>query len=200
MSSRRRKKKKQGQFAWMKYAAILGILLFFAVALSIYFMPFVAYYRIESAIVTKDGDRFSAYTDVNELRRSLKMQKGQRVIKKLKKDNLLDRSLTDVAIEWSALTRDGDIDEAISPEGFFFAVWGGSKRGIDPIKAPPPEKIDTYEMVQKLIADASFRYSSTSKFVVRVKDHKGRYIQYLSFEFSRTGIDWKLTKVSLPPY
>ena len=55
-----------------------------------------------------------------------------------------------------------------------------------------------YQMVQKMIDKASFSYNSLSKFIVSVRDAKGRYSEYFSFVFTREGLNWRLTNVILP--
>jgi len=195
---RHHKRKPESEFQWMKYVVIMAIIAISTIILAIYAIPFVAYYQVESAIMVKDTGKLASYMDFNEMRRNLKAQKGQRVIKRLKKDDAADQSLTDLSISWSALSNDTEIDRAISTEGFYITLSGlGSDRTkSDPIK-PPPE-MDTVELVKKLFSDASFQYQSMSKFTVNVKDKKGRYVEYFLFVFTRDGLNWKLTNVRLP--
>jgi len=188
--------KSKEKFQWMKYVALMGIFAIAAVALALYLLPFVAYYHVESAIMHKNAEKLAAYTGFPEMRRNLKAQRGQRVIKYLRKDDGKDQSLVDLSIMWSAIPTDSEVDKAISTEWFYVAFEGTARTKADPIK-PPPE-ISTYQMVQKMIDKASFSYSSLSKFVVSVRDPKGRYSEYFSFVFTREGLNWRLTNVILP--
>jgi hypothetical protein len=198
--ARHRRKSEQTKFQWMKYFILFASFAASAVVLAVYCLPFVAYYQIDSAIIAKDAGKLASHTDFMEMRRNLKTQKGQRVIKTLKKDDGKDPSLVDLAISWSALPSDKAIDEAISTEGFYIVLSGpgADRRKADPIKAPT--EMSTYQMIKKLIADASFQYQSVSKFVVSLKDEKGRYVGYFSFVFMRQGINWRLTNVILPVF
>ena len=189
-------KKSKAKFQWMKYVVFMAVFAIAAVAVALYLLPFVAYYQIESAIITKDAEKLAASTGLTEMRRNLKAQKGQRVIKNLGKDDGKDQSLVDLSILWSALSTDNEIDRAISTEGFYITLSGAARAKPDPIK-PPPE-MSHYQMARKTIENASFSYQSLSKFVVSVRDEKGRYSEYFSFVFTREGLNWRLTNVSLP--
>lgn len=194
----RHKRKSESNFQWMKYVVIMAIIAISSILFAIYALPFVAYYQVESAIMTKDTGKLASFTDFNELKRNLKTQKGQRVIKRLKKDDATDQSLVDLSIAWSALSTDAEIDRTISTEGFYVSLSGlGLDRRKPDLIKPPPEQ-DTIELVKKLFSDASFQYQSFSKFTINVKDKKGRYVEYFLFVFSRDGLNWKLTNVRLP--
>lgn len=188
--------KNKEKFQWMKYVAFMAAFAIAAVALALYLLPFVAYYHVESAIINKDAEKLAASTGFTEMRRNLKAQRGQRVIKNLRKDDGKDQSLVDLSILWSALSTDNEVDRAISTEGFYVAFSGTARMKPDPVK-PPPE-ISQYQMVRKMIDKASFNYQSLSKFVVSVRDEKGRYSEYFSFVFTREGFNWRLTNVILP--
>jgi len=82
---KRQKKKPESEFQWMKYVVIMAIVAVSSILLAIYALPFVAYYQVESAIMVKDTGKLASYTDFNEMKRNLKAQKGQRVIKRLKR-------------------------------------------------------------------------------------------------------------------
>ena len=81
------RRKRKAEFQWMKYVLFMAMLAIAAVAVALYLLPFVAYYQVESAIVTKDAEKLAASTGLTEMRRNLKAQKGQRVIKNLGKDD-----------------------------------------------------------------------------------------------------------------
>ncbi len=187
-------------FQWMKYVVIMALFVVLAVVMAIYFLPFLAYYQVESAIITKDASKLASYTEFKELRRNLKAQKGQRVIRTLKKDDGKEQSLVDLSIVWSALSTDPAIDLGISTEGFYISLAGpgADRRKPDPIK--PAVEMDTYAMIKNLIADSSFEYRSFSQFAVNTKDKKGRYVGYLEFIFTREGMQWRLTNVLIPVY
>jgi hypothetical protein len=193
---RHRSSKRKAKFQWMKYVAFMAAFAIVAVAVALYLLPFVAYYQVESAIITKNAEKLAASTGLTEMRQNLKAQRGQRVIKNLGKDDGKDQSLVDLSILWSAISADNEIDRAISTEGFYVTFSGAERMKPDPVK-PPPE-MSTYQMVQKTIENASFNYQSSSKFVVSVRDEKGRYSEYFSFVFTREGFNWRLTNVILP--
>lgn len=177
---------------------ILASLAAFMVLIAFYFLPYVAYYQLQDAIVMKDVGKLSFYTNLHEMRRNLKAQKGQRVIKGLERSNDEDPSLVDLSIAWSALSMDQDIDRAISTEGFYTTLYGLNSRKSEPQKTMP--KLSPYQFVGKLLADASFEYRSLSKFVISFRDEKGRYVGYFSFVFEREGLNWKLTNILLPVF
>lgn len=191
-----RRSKSKAKFQWMKYVAFMAVFAIAAVVFALYLLPFVAYYQVESAIITKDAEKLAASTGFTEMRRNLKAQRGQRVIKNLRKGDGKDQSLVDLSILWSALSTDNEIDRAISTEGFYVTLAGTERMKPDPVK-PPPE-MSQYQMVQKMIDKASFSYNSLSKFIVSVRDAKGRYSEYFSFVFTREGLNWRLTNVILP--
>jgi hypothetical protein len=191
-----RRSKIKAKFQWMKYVASMAAFAIAAVAVALYLLPFVAYYQVESAIFNKDAEKLAASTGLTEMRRNLKAQRGQRVIKNLRKDEGKDQSLVDLSILWSAISTDHEIDRAISTEGFYVALSGAASTKPDPVK-PAPE-MGTYQMVRKMTDNASFSYKSLSKFVVSVRDEKGRYSEYFSLVFTREGLNWQLTNVILP--
>ncbi|MDQ5985442.1 MAG: hypothetical protein CSYNP_01152 [Syntrophus sp. SKADARSKE-3] len=197
---RRRKRKTESNFSWMKYVVIMCIVAISTILFAIYALPFIAYYQVESAIMTKDTGKLASYTDFNELKRNMKNQKGQRVIKNLKKDDGTDQSLVDLSIAWSAITTDVEIDRSISTEGFYVNLSGMGLDNRKPDRIKPMQEVNTIELVKKLFDDASFNYQSFSKFTVNVKDKKGRYVEYFLFTFDRDGLTWKLTNVRLPMF
>lgn len=191
-----RRSKTKEKIKWLKYVGFMAVFAIAIVAMALYLLPFVAYYEVESAITTKNAEKLAAATGFTEMRRNLKAQKGQRVIKNLKKDDGKDQTLVDLSILWSAIPNDNDIDRAISTEGFYVALSGTGRTKADPIR-PIPE-ISTYEMVLKMVDKSNFDYQTLSKFVVSVRDDKGRYSEYFSFVFTRDGLNWRLTNVILP--
>jgi hypothetical protein len=194
MGNRRSKNKEK--FQWMKYVVFMAAFAIATVALALYVLPFVAYYQVESAITTKNAEKLAAATGFTEMRRNLKAQRGQRVIKGLGKEYGKDRSLVDLSILWSAIPTDNEVDRAISTEGFYVALSGAESTKHDLVK--PASEMSLYDMVRKLIDKSSFHYQSFSKFVVSVRDEKGRYSEYFSFVFTREGLNWRLTNVILP--
>ena len=193
-----RKRRSKATFQWMKYVMAMAIFIIIIVGLTIYLLPFVAYYEVETAIMAKDVGKFASHVDFTEMRRNLKMQKGQRVIKTLSRSKEKEMSLVDVSISWSALTSDQQIDQAISTEGFYITLSGAGadRKQPDPIR--PSSEVDSLQMIKKLIAESSFKYQSFSKFVVSAKDEKGRYVGYCTFVFIREGLQWRLANVVLP--
>lgn len=184
----------------MKYFIFTVVFIFLAVGLIIYLLPFIAYYQIESAIVKRDVGTLVSYVDFDQIRGNLKAQKGQRVIKMARKDDVNEPSLADLAIIWSSLSSDQEIEKAVSTAGLYIALSGSGaeRKKPDPIK-PTPE-MSSYQMVKRLIADSSFQYGSLSKFVVSAKDGRNRYVQYFSFVFTREGVHWRLTNVIIPVF
>lgn len=193
-----RHKKKQSELSWIKYLIYLGVFAIFVLAMAVYCLPFVTYYQVTSAIMVKDAGKLASHMDLEELRKNLKAQKGQRVIKQSKKKDAGDPSLVDLSITWSALTADQDIDRAITTEGFYVAF--SSAGGKNPNKMPSAAEGGTYSFVKKLVDTASFQYRSSSKFVVSTKDEQGRYVEYFSFIFTRDGLTWRLSNVMLPVF
>jgi hypothetical protein len=197
-----RKWKKSIKLQWMKYIILTAIVVLVVCCLAIYVSPFVTYYEVESAIAAKDAGKLASYTDLKELRKNLKVQKGQRIIRDWKKGDGKEpgneQSLVDLSIQWAAFPSDLAIDQAISTEGFYISLSGATKerRRPDPIR--PPSELSSYQMIRKLTTCCSFEYQSYSKFVVRVKDDKNRYAEYFSFVFTREGLNWRMTSVVLP--
>jgi hypothetical protein len=194
----KRRRSKNASIQWMKYVVVMVVFAFLAGALAIYFMPFVAYYQIESAIIAKDASRLASCIDLDEMKRNLKKQKGQRVIKELKHDDAREQDLADLSIQWAALSSDQAIDQAISTEGFYVILARGGADGKkrEPVRAP--KEISAYEAIKKMMATGSFHYRNISRFEVNIKDEKGRYVEYFSFIFARDGLNWRLTNVMLP--
>jgi len=195
---KKHRRRKKGSFQWMKYVMMMAVFAFLAGALAVYFIPFVAYYRIESAVAAKDASKLASYIDLNEMKRNLKKQKGQRIIQELKHDDGRELNLVDLSIKWSALSSDPAIDQAISTEGFyvFLTRHGDDRKKIAPGRTQ--KEISAYEMMQEIMGGGSFHYRSISQFEVNVKDGKGRYVEYFSFIFTRDGLNWRLTNVVLP--
>lgn len=195
---KRRRKKKQSEFSWLKYLAYIGVLAVLILAIAIYCLPFVAYYEISSAISAKDAGKLASHIDLQEMRKNLKAQKGQRVIKSMQKRDMKDPSLVDLSVIWSALASDQEIDRAVSTEGFYVAFTKSNTNAPAPMKQAPATGL--IQNVQKLIEGSSFQYRSASQFVVSVKDEDGLYSEYFSFVFKRDGLNWQLANVILPMF
>ena len=186
---------------WMKYIIVIAVFVLLLSGLAIYLMPFVAYYHVELAISEKNPSKLASYMNIVEVRKNLKSQKGERIIRDVKKEGdqvPFQPTLVDLSIQWSALQSEAAIDQAISTEGFYVSLWGpkADVRKPDPIR-PLPEQ-SSYELIKRLIAYSSFHYSSGSSFVVQIKDDKNRYVGYVSFIFTREGLQWRLSNVILP--
>ena len=195
---KRRHKKKQSEFSWLKYCAYIGVFAVLMLALAVYCLPFVSYYQVSSAITAKDAGKLASHIDLQEMRKNLKGQKGQRIIKTMQKKDVRDPSLVDLSLAWSSLSSDQEIDRAISTEGFYIAFSRSNTKTSMPMKPGPETSV--MQEVQKLIERASFQYRSVSQFVVSVKDEDGLYAEYFSFIFKRDGLTWHLSNVILPVF
>jgi len=191
MGYRKRKKKKSGNWIiWLMTAAICLVVIF---SMAVYAMPFVAYYQITTAIIHKDAGKLASLMDMQALRNNLKMQRGQRMIKILKNGQGHPISLVDLAIAWSALRSDGEVDGAVSTEGLYVALTGNGSE----VKLPPADR-EPLTIAKKMIDESNFHYQSFSDFVINVKDKRGRYVEYFSFSLHREGFTWRLSNVLLP--
>ena len=196
--SKRRHKKKKSEFSWLKYLVYTGILAVLMLGLSIYCLPFVAYYQVASAITAKDAGKLASHIDLQEMRKNLKTQRGQKIVKVMQKKDAKDPSLVDLSMSWATLSSDQDIDRAISTEGFYVAFAKSITKAPTPMK--PAQETGIIQEVQKLVEGASFQYRSASQFVVSIKDEYGLYAEYFSFVFKRDGLNWQLSSVILPVF
>ncbi len=102
-------------------------------------------------------------------------------------------SLVDLAIHWSSLNSDGEVDRAVSTEGLYVAMTGTGSE----VKLPQADR-EPLAIAKKMIDESSFHYRSFSDFVINVKDKRGRYVEYFSFSLHREGLTWRLSNGLLP--
>jgi len=188
-----KKRKQKGTGNWIIWLITALICLAVISSIAVYALPFVAYYQITTAIIHKDAGKLASFMDMQTLRNNLKMQRGQRMIKILKNDQDHPVSLVDLAIHWSSLNSDGEVERAVSTEGLYVAMTGTGSA----VKIPQADR-EPLTIAKKMIEDSSFHYRSFSDFVINVKDKRGRYVEYFSFSLHREGLTWRLSNVLLP--
>ncbi len=194
--------KDESGFRWIKFTIVAAVLSLFLSGLAFYLTPFVTYYEIEMAVASRDASKLASYVDLKELRKNLRTQRGQQLVRGLRREEIKDtvpqQSLMDIALQWAALTSDQAIDQSISTEGFYVSLWGprSERKRPDPIR--PLEELSSYDLIKKLISTAVFQYETQSNFLVQVKDDKNRYVGYCTYVLTRKGLNWHLTKIVLP--
>ncbi len=177
-----RKKMKWGLAA---FALLLMGLLVYVVA-----GPYLAINGIRHLVANQQYDQLWRFVDFAQLRESIGPQIQERVVQGML--GRVGHTETDKAVgDVTALITKPAIDAIVSPLGVATLLTGtalakraagqqdadGKTRPIDPLK------------------DAETRFESPSRFTATVQSLEGKPVV---FEFSRSGLRWKLTGIRLP--
>lgn len=152
--------------------------------------PYLTVRALRIAVQQQDAAALSRQVDFPALRASLKVQLGDRLVRKAGA-RLQANPLAVFGLTIAGSLIDAGVDAMVTPLGLGALMEGGKvwKRiggGLSAgPAAPAPEPLH----------DARYRYQSPSRFTATVTDDEGRP---LVFVITRTGLRWRLSDIRLP--
>ena len=174
---------------WLALLVVVAVLLFGYLAAG----PFLAYNAIRTAVQTHDTAELAEHVDFPVLRRNLKLQIDDYVVRKAGAD-VQSSLLGAFAVRIASGVAGGMVDTMVTPAGIGAllegrTIWhrasGGGVTDNTYENAPPPDRL----------REASYGFESLSRFTATVEDEDG---DPLTFVLSREGLRWKLTDIRLP--
>lgn len=166
----------------MKTKLVIGGV--FLVALGYYFgTPFWVATSMKSAAEVGDGERLAEHVDFVSVRKSLKEQMRVSIMAELAEDTE-DNPFGMAGAAIAASFVDGMVDGLVTPSGLINIM---SKGELD-----LEEDRDETPSDEKPFENASYGFTSLSRFVVEVVDEQG---DSGKFVFRPKGLTWKLTEV-----
>ncbi|MCX7982657.1 MAG: DUF2939 domain-containing protein [Syntrophales bacterium] len=177
--------------SWINYIVVAGLLIFFLLGFSFYILPFVRYYQMEQAIAAGDAGAVINYIDTAELKRNiLKRQKSVFIEKKGTPLGGGPVTLVDLAVKWYERISSPDFERFFTTQGIY-ALMGELEKG-------KPEEEGVFALASRVISNSSFEYQSLDRFSIKVKDMRGRFVGYVTFDFAREGVNWQLVDIKFP--
>ena len=174
---------------WLALLVVVAVLLFGYLAAG----PFLAYNAIRTAVQAHDTAELAEHVDFPVLRRNLKLQIDDYVVRKAGAD-VQSSLLGAFAVRIASGDAGGMVDTMVTPAGIGAliegrTIWhrasGGGVTDNTYENAPPPDRL----------REASYGFESLSRFTATVEDEDG---DPLTFVLSREGLRWKLTDIRLP--
>jgi hypothetical protein len=168
----------------------------------LYALPYVKIFQIVSALQGQDKDRLARYIDFSQLRDGMKEQIRSALSSPGQPGPSNDLEKLRQAMMLKVM--DNAVDQAVTPEGlasFFIKNQPGLIAGADkPFGGQSSgEAFITMKIFMTVLYHAHFAYSSSSEFVVTLKDEQDKVTRFL---FRRAGFDWRLIGIegSLPAW
>ena len=174
---------------WLALLVVVAVLLFGYLAAG----PFLAYNAIRTAVQAHDTAELAEHVDFPVLRRNLKLQIDDYVVRKAGAD-VQSSLLGAFAVRIASGVAGGMVDTMVTPAGIGAllegrTIWhrasGGGVADNTYENAPPPDRL----------REASYGFESLSRFTATVEDEDGDPV---TFVLSREGLHWKLTDIRLP--
>lgn len=163
------------------------------VALGVYVIagPYLTINAIRAAVKQQDAMALSRQVDFPALRTSLKIQLGDRLVRKAGPE-WQSSALGTFGLSVANGLLGGSVDAMVTPIGLATLMegrktWKRFEDGLSSTDAavPAPEPLH----------DARYRYESPSRFTATVLDDEGRPVVFV---ISRNGLRWKLSDIRLP--
>ncbi len=171
---------------------LLAILLILLLALFVYVAsgPYMAIRGIRSVVASGDYDQLWRFVDFNRLRESIRPQIQQRIAQGVIEHmgpNGASRTVGGV----TALIAQPAIDAIVSPLGVATLLRGSAlaRQAADAADGKHPTQPNDP------LQDAKTRFESHNLFTATVLSAEGKPVV---IEFSRDGLDWKLSGIRLP--
>lgn len=167
--------------------ALLAILLAYAAA-----GPYLTINAIREAVKTEDTRALARQVDFPELRRSLKVQLSDRLVREAGAD-VQSNVFGAFGLRMATGLVGGAVDAMVTPIGLG-AMMEGRKVWNRGAGIAPPSRSDTTGQSEPL-RNAVQRYESPSRFTATVQDDSGRPVVFV---LTRKGLRWKLSDIRLP--
>ena len=174
---------------WLALLVVVAVLLFGYLAAG----PFLAYNAIRTAVQAHDTAELAEHVDFPVLRRNLKLQIDDYVVRKAGAD-VQSSLLGAFAVRIASGVAGGMVDTMVTPAGIGAllqgrAVWhrasGGGVTGNTYEHASPGDPL----------REPDYGFDSLSRFTATVEDGNGEPV---TFVLTRDGLQWKLTDIRLP--
>ena len=174
----------------------LGLILAALIALGAYVVagPYLAINGVRSALEQHDTAALARHVDFPALRGNLRAQVDDYLLRQAGPD-VQRNPFGAIALQMAGGLAGGAVEALLTPAGIGAVLSGrslwhrGSGAGID--------RNDSYahNAPSDPLADARYRYESTSRFTATVVDRNGEPVVFV---LSRDGLRWKLTDIRLP--
>lgn len=178
----------------MKKWLAIALLAFVAIVAWIAAGPFRTMDSIGRAMETNDTAELARHVDFPAVRSSLRAQLDDYLVRRAGADAQAS-PFGALALRIAGAASAGLVDVLATPAGIGLVLQGRdvwhrvSGGGISPT--------DTYAHVppEELLADASYRFESPSRFTATVPNRDGAPVVFV---LTRDGLDWRITDVRLP--
>ncbi|MCD9008039.1 DUF2939 domain-containing protein [Luteimonas sp. XNQY3] len=174
------------KLAWLSAIAVV-LLLAYTVA-----GPFLTVNAIREAVRNEDSRALSKQVDFPALRESLRLQLADAIVREAGPD-LQSNLLGAIGLRLAGSAAGTGVDMMVTPVGLSALMRGQRLWSLSGGASPTQVRADPAR--ETPLADAHYRYNSTSRFTATVRDDRGRPIEFV---LTRKGLHWKLSDIRLP--
>ncbi len=182
----------------------------------LYFHPYFAFYKVQTAVDSRNIEKLAQWVDYSALHRDTKSQiDGQ--WNEISTKSLSGSPQAKAAVPEGRVQVDKMVNALVTPEAVMdfskgktdlIVSWASETSPKDqaPDSVPAPDPLadlelnmdsvnKVWESVEGVLAQAEFSYQDMNVFVATVKADNGETFQ---FKYQRNGMDWKLGGILLP--
>lgn len=154
--------------------------------------PFITVHKIRDAVKARDQEALAAQVDFPLLRSNLKQQLNDRLMTEMASGGE-HNVFASVGLLLAGKLADVMVDAMVTPSGLA-GLMSGEKATRLPRRAPGQSEPGAGARKEPL-ANASYHFSSPSRFVARVTGKDGKVVDFV---LTRDGLSWRLSNILLP--
>ncbi len=154
--------------------------------------PYLTVHAIREAVRNEDSRALSKQVDFPALRESLRLQLADAIVREAGPD-LQSNLLGAIGLRLAGSAAGTGVDMMVTPVGLSALMRGQRLWSLAGGASPTQVRPDAER--EPPLADAHYRYNSTSRFTATVRDDRDRPIEFV---LTRKGLTWKLSDIRLP--
>jgi len=174
------------RLGWLTLAVLVLLLGYVAAG------PYLTINAIREAVRNEDSRALSKQVDFPALRASLRLQLADAIVREAGPD-LQVNLLGAIGLRLAGSAAGTGVDMMVTPVGLSALMRG--QRLWSLAGGASPTQVRPEAEREPPLADAHYRYHSTSRFTATVRDDRGRPIEFV---LTRKGLRWKLSDIRLP--
>ena len=201
----------------MKKGPLIFLLLVVLMALGagMYFHPYLAFYKVQTAVDSRNVQKLSEWVDYSRLHQSVKSQLDAQW-NEMSEAQISQTPYAKTALPAGRLQTDQMIKALATPDAVMDFVKGKTGRIVSQVKEAPKSPVEgessagdpltdlglnidsankILDSVNAALAKGEFRYEGLNTFVVTTQADNGENFE---FAYERDGLGWKMSGITLP--
>lgn len=182
----------------MKKPIIAGLVVLALLIACVAAGPFITVHKIRDAVKARDQAALAAQVDFPLLRSNLKQQFNDRLTAEMASGQE-NNAFASFGLVLAGKLADVMVDALVTPAALA-RLMSGEKAARLPRREPDADVPEGGSgpdagVRREPLADASYHFSSPSRFVARVTGKDGKVVDFV---LTRDGLSWRLTNILLP--